>query len=265
MTNTSKILERVEIAVCDGCPDDLKELVQEYWDFDSNYNFKNRPTDIRKKYSALRVNIQVVVTKFSCISLYLNCDFCGTTERNKFSTQTPVKKCMDELHKCQNQYKCNHCQVKESEQIQNQIAIEAKVLADTEYKKSVEIYGKLNEAFKNERWNDLPLFLNMVLKNAIVINSLVELKKYYYGMGVYYYDMLIPVLRLLEAEHLVYLTYENQKQDKIKSYFILDKLRKEFYYQPNKQEIKRFSTRHRLNNIPKELKKQIETQIKKYK
>lgn len=143
--------------------------------------------------------------------------------------------------------------------------MDSKELADAEYKKSLEIYEKLNEAFKNERWNDLPLFLNMIFKNAIVLNSLVELKKYYYGMGIYYYRMLFPVLRLLEAEHLVHLTYDPLNQDKIKSYFILDKLRKEYFYDPKKEVIKKFLPHNRLDYLPVELKKQIENQIRKYK
>lgn len=67
----------------------------------------------------------------------------------------------------------------------------------------------IKKAVEDKRWNKLLEFDNLVLKNAILLNCMADLKKYYYGMGIQKYKMLFPALRMLEAENLLYLTFDD--------------------------------------------------------
>ncbi|MBO3097611.1 hypothetical protein [Gelidibacter pelagius] len=229
MKHLNEKLQKIELLISDDCPDKTKELIQEYWDHDSNYKFSEIPSQIRFKYRLKQKELNATINKFSKLILHIYCGTCKKTEPLPITSQTGFTDTIYHL-KRKNPHKCEQCKTNEAEQRQNRIVSEQDEKQKAQREMVMQLIKDSNKAIDAKAWNNLSEFENTVLKHAIQLDSIVELKRYYYGQGSQSYKMLFTVLRLLEAEKLLFLDVDLDDKNIIKNYGFLDRLKDEYEY-----------------------------------
>lgn len=244
MENFKKNIKKVEKVISEDCPAEKKEIIQKYWDYDANYQFSKLPSQIARQYRINQTKLNATVSEFSYIIFSLNCQNCKTVERNHFTSQAPFRHIITELKKLGNDYKCKQCQANEDEKTGKKKQLSPRQKECRDNKVLVDKVKMIKIAIANKSWNTLNEFESLVLKKAIVFNNLVELKEYYYGMGDQYYKRLFSALRILDHENLLHLEYESSDKSRIKRYYLLGLLSKEFLLD--------YDAKHMNKNNPKE-------------
>lgn len=224
---------KAELKIYDKCPDEKKELINSYWDYHPDYEFKLLPSQVYMKFRITLKELHNTIETFSNMSLYLNCGYCDTVERNTYTSQTGFRHKVSLLRKLKNKkYKCEKCQAIEEKKDENQKLLESKEREAKQHKELMKKVKLLNQAVDEKKWENLSEFENVVLKNAIVLSNIAELKEYYFNQGIQPYKMLFSALRILEAENLILLEYDAWDKTKIEKYHIYGRLRDEYVYQP---------------------------------
>lgn len=239
MEDLNDKIVKVELEITDNCTNDQREIIEDYWAFNEhNYELNKLPSQITMKYRISQKELNDTVATLSDINLYIRCDYCNTVECNTFTSQSGYRNAMTHLKKLRgDKYQCENCQTIEEAKIKNQRKAGSKEKADKHYKMLTEKRNQLDKAVDRKKWKNLSEFENVVLKNAILLNNFDELKKYYLNLGIQSYKKMFSVLRILEAEGLLVLEFDEWDKTKIVKYGVYGKLRKNYEYQPKLQNV----------------------------
>ena len=242
-------IEQVELKIYDKCPESVKDIIHTYWEFDNNYVFNYSPTQVIEKYGLDKGKLIDTISEFSNLSIYLKCGTCNEIERNSFTSQTAFRNFSAKIRRLKNnKYKCRQCQAVEEEALNK-----AKLLDELERKRKrdrelAEKMRLLNQAVDEKRWENLTAFEDMVLKNAIILNDIRELNKYYIAQGVKARKMLDSAIKILAGENLIYLEFDSWDKSKIVGYRFLPRLIDEYSFQSKPNKVIYDKTNHRYND-----------------
>lgn len=255
MENLNDKIVKVELEITDNVTNDQREIIEDYWAYNEyNYELNKLPSQITMKYRISQKELNDTVATFSDINLYIRCDYCDTVERNTFTSQKGFRRAIAQLKKLRgDKYKCVNCQAIEEAKIRNHQESESKERADKHYKMLVQKKNQLEKAVDRKKWKNLSEFENVVLKNAILLNNFEELKNYYLNLGIQSYKKMFSVLRILEAEGLLVLEFDEWDKTKIVKYEIYGRLRENYEYQPKLQNVENVIAKSETNSSENKL------------
>lgn len=255
MEDLNDKIVKIELEITDSCTNDQREIINDYWAFNEhNYELNKLPSQITMKYQISQKELNDTVASLSDINLYIRCDYCDTVERNTFTSQKGFRYAIAQLKKLRgDKYQCNNCQAIEDGKKINLQKSESKAKADKHYKMLTEKRNQLEKAVDRKKWKNLSEFENVVLKNAILLNNFDELKKYYLNLGIQSYKKMFSVLRILEAEGLLVLEFDDWEKTKIVKYGIYGRLRKNYEYQPKLQNVENVIAKSETNSSENKL------------
>lgn len=266
MENLNDKIVKIELEITDSCTNDQREIINDYWAFNEhNYELNKLPSQITMKYRISQKELNDTVATLSDINLYIRCDYCDTVERNTFTSQKGFRRAIAQLKKLRgDKYKCGNCQAIEEAKIKNHKESESKERADKHYKMLVQKKNQLEKAVDRKKWKNLSEFENVVLKNAILLNNFEELKNYYLNLGIQSYKKMFSVLRILEAEGLLVLEFDEWDKTKIVKYEIYGRLRKNYEYQPKLQNVENVIAKSETNSSQNKLELTLSATMNQY-
>lgn len=266
MENLNDKIVKIELEITDSCTNDQREIINDYWAFNEhNYELNKLPSQITMKYRISQKELNDTVATLSDINLYIRCDYCNTVERNTFTSQSGYRNAMTHLKKLRgDKYQCKNCQTIEEAKIKNQRKAGSKEKADKHYKMLTEKRNQLEKAVDRKKWKNLSEFENVVLKNAILLNNFDELKKYYLHLGIQAYKKMFSVLRILEAEGLMVLEFDEWDKTKIVKYGIYGRLRENYEYQPKLQDVENVIAKSETNSSENKLELTLSATMNQY-
>lgn len=250
MENLDERIANIQLKISDDISQEHIEILRKYWEFDEDFKLVNQPTPMRKAIGMSQKELIDLVVAHSSMSFYLFCPDCNSMELQNPNSQTQFRGCVSILKKSYYRFKCKHCQSLLFKQQEQQ-----KILQEEERKR--ELKEKLKEyhlAIDERAWQNLSAFENGVLKHAIQLNDIAELKKYYFGKGMQSYKMMFTALRILEAEKLVFLTMDNWNKNYIENYQYLPRLSAEYEFVQSNEQQNNTGSSVQMNNETKEIK-----------
>lgn len=250
MDNIDEIIANIQVKISNDISEEKIEILKKYWEYDENLKLVNQPTQLRKAMGMSQKDLIDLVVDHSAMSFYRFCPECNSMELQNPKSQTQFRGCVSSLKNSYYHFRCMHCKELILEQ-QEQKKLLQEVERQEELKEKLKAY---NVAINEKAWRNLSDFENDVLKHAIQLNDIGELKKYYYGKGLQDYKMLFTALRILEAEKLVFLTTDNRNKNFIENYQYLPRLSAEYEFKQNKEEHTNKGSSVQINNETKEIK-----------
>lgn len=243
-------IANIQLKISNDISEEKIELLKKYWEYDENFNLVNQPTPLRDAMGMSQKDLLDLVAEHSTMSFYQFCRECNSMELQNPNSQTQFRSCVSSLKRFYDHFMCEYCKKLKSQQIeqQNQIELEKK---EHERKEKIKKY---HVAISEKVWRNLSAFENGVLKHAIQLNGIAELKQYYFGKGMQAYKMMFTALRILEAEKLVFLTMDNRNKNFIKNYQYLPRLSAEYEFEQNKEQQTNKGSSVQMNNETNEIK-----------
>lgn len=208
MHNEPKKIANIKANVTDDCPKDYVDAIKMYWQI-NNEKFTYLVRTVSDKFNLSQPELIKIIKQFSNVSLYRFCNGCGSYERHQAKNRSVFNYITKNLE--QQKVRCEYC-------------TKQKLEVGLEYKRNKNVeFDPLNNAIKNENWNNLSDFERQVLYNCLKMNF--HQIKYHYGniLGRKHFIKLIIALENIANQNLIILN-RNFANNYIFDYHYLDKL-----------------------------------------
>lgn len=180
-------MENNNIVFFNDCPENLRELIESYWELDEMMVFKKRPKELLNLLPDLTLaKIIEYVGKYSKLTFYAYCENCNSYEYQEASTQSSfVTK--TKIHKSKKiTFQCQHCEL--TAQLEE-------ITENIRHANLLEF--KANQAVDEERWKLLNAFQYELLRQCVDKEFWKLKSSYWYKLGKDRYRKLF-----IEMEHL---------------------------------------------------------------
>lgn len=196
-------MENNKIVFFNECPENLRELIESYWELDEMMFFKKKPKMLLELLPDLTLaRIIEYVGKYSKLTFYAYCENCNSYEYQEVFTQSSfVTK--TKMHKSKKiSFQCRHCELTDQLEEINENIRQAKILE-----------LKANQAIEEERWKLLNGFQYELLHQCVDKDFWKLKNSYWYKLGKGGYKKLF-----IEMEHLAKLDLIVIYRDSITDY-----------------------------------------------
>lgn len=228
MEDQSTKITNLQLKISEHCPEEYKQIIEDYWELDKDFKFVNLSGVVKNKYALTQHQLIKLIKEHSVLSFYKFCKTCNSFELQEVFSQSTCRNNLSVLESSYYAFKCANCYAVFQAKREKKLTFEREIIEQQQEEKRLELLKKLNTAINNKVWKRLSNFEKQVLKDSIHFNNFKALKKYYWDtLGSLKFGKLFSALRNIASANLLVLDTDVWDEKRIEDYKFLDRLAKE--------------------------------------